>query len=84
MLETISHEHGSSEHSRVDLRTTLADLEAIDMQWGDLLAYAENARTNWAAFTAVYVPLNKHAVYSSWLGAPGSSKVMPAEQYAGL
>lgn len=65
LLETVSHVHGSDAHSRVDLKTSLPDLEAIHMQWEDLLTYAENARANWTAFTAVYVPLNKHAVLDS-------------------
>ena len=77
--------HGSDAHNRVDLRTTLPDLEAIHMQWEGLLTYAENARANWPAFTAVYVPLHKHAVlHSSSPEVPQSSKVTSAEQYAGV
>lgn len=84
MLETISHIHGTDAHNK-NLNTTLADLEVLHMQWEGLLVYAEIVRANWAAATAVYVPLNKPAVlHTSSPGAAEVSRTSLAKQYAGL
>lgn len=84
MLETINHVHGTDAHN-LNLNTTLADLEVIHVQWEGLLGYAEIVRANWAASSAVYVPLNKPAVLRT--SSPGAAEVSPAslaKEYAGL
>lgn len=82
MLETISRIHGNN---KINLNTTLADLEVVQMQWEGLLVYAEIVRANWAASSAVYVPLNKPAVlHTSSPTATEVSRTSLAKQYAGL
>ena len=82
MLETVAHRHGSDAHIRIDLNTTRPDLQ---IQWEDLLRYANIVRADCPTSAAVYVPLSKHAdVHKSSLNRAESSKSAPTNQYVGL